>query len=621
MENENSSMTGRRSYFGRIMNIARSRFELRVWIEAVMSVALFFYYWLIIHPEYIQYARQPVFFLEKTYFFGQLQMPGGIVDYIAALLTDSFQFGVLGAILLTALTVIFYILLKILLRPGAWWVAPVIPTIILAAVQTDPNYSIVQTLALIIALAAFLVCRNVLFDRKWIGLGIMVILMALVYLLSPYALMILTLLCVLYGVFDRHHPLFFRMLFPAAYIVAALIIPWIAEGKIFFISGSDAFLRHSPLWVSDTSDIPAFGKVYFEAILALAVLASAGIFFYGMDRQEEKKPSLRSNLIQFGVSAVVLVAGMWLVVGKSEREFLAIRYNAHVGQWDQTLSFVNPESRTDLLDLFHFVRAYYHAGKTSEEFLFLRENGGGQNLFLKSEICYEYPLDYSDFLYELGNINESKHWAFEALTHYGESEDVLKRLALTHVLEGNFAAAQEFLSRLRQNPFSATWASHYLDCINDPSRLRDEYDLQRLHAYMPKGDFIINDNRHEGDLRAMLSQFPRNEMAYQYLLMSDLLNRDVNLFTNDFLQLRMNQPAPLPQLYEEALVVFLASNPSIDSVAAQIGIRKETVDRFKTFYGFIAEHHGDVASTYNELKRDYGDTYWFYLLRAVPNGR
>jgi hypothetical protein len=619
MENENSNMTERKNLFARIADFTASRFELRVWIEAGVSVALFFYYWLIIHPEYIQFARQPVFFLEKGFFLGQLQMPGGIVDYIAAFLTESFQFGMLGAALLTILTVIFYILLKILLRPGAWWIAPVIPTILLAAVQTDPNYSIVQTLAFIIAMAAFLLCRSILFDKKWIGLGLVVLLLAFVYFVSPYAMIILTLLCVLYGIFDRNHPLIFRVLFPVAYIVATLIIPWIAQGKIFFMSGSDAFLRHSPLWVSDTSDIPALGKVYPEVILALAVLASAGILFYGMHRLEEKKPSLRWNLVQFGVAAVILVASMWQVVGKSEREFLAIRYTAHVGQWDQTLSFVNPETRTDLLNLFHIVRAYYHTGGMSEEFLLLKQNGSGQNLFLKSDICYEYPLDYSDFQYELGNINESKHWGFEALTHYGESEDVLKRLALTHILEGNFAAAQEFLSRLQQNPFSSSWASHYLDCINNPSKLRDEYDLQRLHAYMPKSDFIINENRHEGDLRAMLSLFPRNEMAYQYLLMNDLLNREVNLFTNDFLQLKINQATPMPRLYEEALVAFLSSNPSMDSVAARIGIRKETVDRFKTFYGFIAAHHGDVASTYDELNRNYGDTYWFYLLRAVPS--
>ncbi|HUI29552.1 MAG TPA: DUF6057 family protein [Candidatus Acidoferrales bacterium] len=618
MENTKSGPGGKASFSQRMADTLKSRFGLRFWIEVGLSLCLFFYYWFAVHPEYIQFARQPVFFLERGFFLEQLQLPGGISDYAAAFLTELLQFELLGAALLTILVLVFYHLLNLTLHAGKWWIALLIPTIILAALQTDSNYSLVGSLALIIAMAAFALYRNIKSARNWVRLSSTVPFVIVVYLLSPYALLIFTVLCVMYEVFNGNSSFLSRTSVSAALIAAALIVPWLAKSNLFIISTSDAFLRHSPLWVGDTFGIPPIGKIYFEIILGVSVLASAGIFFYRAERQGNVKSNLRMILVQIGVAAAVLIMSFWQVVSKSDEEFLAIRYTTHAGEWNQTLSFINPSSTSNLLNLFHFVQAYYHTGRMDEEFTWLRQNVASQGLFLKNDICYEYPLDYSDFMYELGSINESKHWALEALTHYGESENVLKRLALTNILEGNFAAAQEFLYRLRQNPFSSSWANHYLACIKDPSKFRQEFDLQQLHTYMTKVDFIINDNHPEIDLRIMLGQFPRNEMAYRYLLMYDLLTRNLNLFANDFLQLRMNENGPMPQLYEEALVAFLSTNPSMDSVASKIGIRKETVDRFKGLYALISQHHGDAGSIYSELSQNYGDTYWFYLLRVVP---
>ncbi len=619
MENEKSSMTERRTLSLRAVSLFRFPSRPRAWVEISACVALFIYYWVVVHPEYIQFTRQPAFFIEKNFFFEHLQMPGGILDYTAAFLVDSFQFGMLGAAVLTILVAIFYYLQKGISRPKVWWIGPLIPTIILAAVQTDPNYSLVQTLALIVSSAAFLLYRRTMPVRKWIRLGWITFMAIVVYLLSPYALMIFTLLSILYEMFRTDERPAIRAMLTSAYIIAAVLITLIAHAKAYLISTPDAFLRHSPLWVSDVSGVPPFGKVYLEILLGLSVLVSAGIFFFGTDHQKQPRSSWRLALIQGLIALVIVVVSFWEVVGGSERDFLAIRYAAHAGKWDQTLSYVNSKSAANPVSIFHLVRAYYQTGRINEEFTWLRQNVTAPNIFLKDNLGYEYPLDNSDFLYELGNINESKRWALEALTHYGESEDVLKRLALTHLLEGNFAAAREILSRLRENPFSSSWADHYLACVADPSMLREDGELQYLHACMPKSDFSINEGHPEYDLRIMLNQFPRNGMAYRYLLLHDLLSRNVNLFTNDFLQYRMNEQGSVPRLYEEALLVFLSSSPSMDSIAANIGIHKETVDSFKGFYNLISQRHKDLSSAFAEVRRDYGDTYWFYLLRIVPN--
>ncbi|MDZ7262465.1 MAG: DUF6057 family protein, partial [candidate division KSB1 bacterium] len=261
----------------------------------------------------------------------------------------------------------------------------------------------------------------------------------------------------------------------------------------------------------------------------------------------------------------------------------------------------------------------FHTGKMASGFFDIPQNFGIQGLFLDKDISLQVPLDQSDFFFELGHINEAERWASEALSLYGESSAVLKRLALVNILQDEPRATLPYLNRLRKNPLSRSWANHYLSSLTNPALLRNETLLQKLHAYRPKQDFIVATSYPEIDLEKMLSQSPANRMAFEYLMTACLLNRDLDGFIKNLIQFRAFTKTQLPRHYEEALIAYLAVNKSsADTAASQIKIRTSTIQRFADFERILSEHGSNNIAAYPELSQKHGDTFWFYLL--YPTG-
>jgi hypothetical protein len=150
--------------------------------------------------------------------------------------------------------------------------------------------------------------------------------------------------------------------------------------------------------------------------------------------------------------------------------------------------------------------------------------------------------------------------------------------------------------------------------VVDRTKLRQETALQKLHAAIPRYDFLVIDKNPEIDLRKMLSQSPNNRMAFEYLMMSDLINQDLEKFVQGLLLFEHFATRPLPRHYEEALLLYLSRKQSADSVAAAIGISSGTIKQFNDFKRLYVEYRGNKETAYADLQRTYGGTFWFYYL-------
>jgi hypothetical protein len=583
----------------------------------ILVAGLFFYYRLVVHPEYIRFAQQPVFFTEKRFWLEHLQVPGGFLDILAAYLTDLFQYGWLGAVILSALTLIAFLLIKAVMRAGSWWIAPLIPVLLLILVQTGYEYPISKTLSLMLALEGFILYRDGFPRKAGIRFGIALPFMVVVYVLSPGAMLLLVPLCVLYEGLNSGRPVITRILLPLGYSAAAVLLPFLASAAVFLVPLRDAFLRHALVWYGDGIH-PLLGvKALTEGFLGLLILIFAGIFFVrGQEDREGGSPDHRIGLFQAFVAVVLLTAGVRLAVARDQKEVLSIRYAAHAGEWEDVVKRINSRTVQNPLCLFHFNRAFFHLGKMPSRLFSIPQNFGRYGLFLHNDLSFLYPLDRSDFSFEMGHVNEAKRWASEAATHFGESPDVLKRLALIHILQDDHAAAAQYLKRLRQNPNSRTWADHYLSCLAEPAKLHNEIFLQKIHADMPKRDFIVTSDHPEMDLEKILGQAPRNRMAFEYLMAACMISRDLNGFAKNLIRFRFFTEAELPRHYEEALITYLVLKKPVDEAARQIEIRKTTIDRFKDFERILSKHGGNSEAAYSELSLSYSDTYWFHILYA-----
>jgi hypothetical protein len=582
-----------------------------------LAAGLFFYYWLIVHPEYIQFAQQPVFFAERRFWLEGMRVPGGFLDILASYLTELFQYGWLGAVILTALTLIAFLLVRAALRAGSWWIAPLVPVLLLIALQSGYDYPLSKSLSFILALEGFILYRDGFPRKAGSRFGITILFLAVVYVLSPGAMLLLVLLCVLLESLKSGQPAIVRLLLPLGYLAAAILLPFAAGAKIFLAPLPDAYLRHAFLWYADDPHPLLETKTLLEGFLGLAILIFSGIFIVrGKEEREGRSPGYKIVLFQAFIAIVLLTAGVWTAAAWNQKEVLFIRYASHTGKWNRVTEHIDSRTVQNPLCLFHFNRATFHLGRMSSGLFSIPQNFGRHGLFLHTDLSFRYPLDRSDFSFEMGHVNEAKRWALEALSHYGESSDVLKRLALIGILQNDYPLAARFLNRLRQNPTGRSWADHYLSCLAEPAKLRDESFLQKIHAGMPRHDFVINSDHPEIDLEKILSQAPGNRMAFEYLMMNCLITRDLDGFARNLIRFRHFTKDDLPRHYEEALIAYLVLKKTTDSAVSQIELRKSTVDRFKDFERILSNYNGDSKAAYSELSRSYADTYWFHILFA-----
>lgn len=583
-------------------------------VAGLSATGLYGFFWLVIRPELIHFAQMPVFFAERRFFLQQLQIPGGFVDYLAAFLTSLYQTGWLGALILAGLVILTFLLLRAVLRPGRWWSVTLLPVLLLVLLQARSSYPVAKTLSLILALEGFLIYRDAFPIKVGFRFGLALPFLFLIYLLSPAAMLLWVLLAALHEILNRFESVPTRILLPLGYVLAGFLIPRIAAGFLFLVPLKDAYFHHALFFQSEKIQI-------IGAVLCGLVVILAALFF--LRKKEGQKPlSTAFNFIQGGVGLVVL--GLILYAAflrtQDERQVLRVRYDAHEGLWKDLAKQVNEKTVDVPLCLFHLNRGLFNTGKMASDFFSIPQRYGRYGLFLHKDLCYQYPLDASDFYFELGHIVEAERWASEAHTLYGETPAVLKRLALVNILQDQPVAAMKFLARLKLNPASRRWAAHYFDCLTEPSRMRSEKQLQKLHALQPKKDFIVMMLEHpEIDLERMLEQFSNNRMAFEYVMANRLIHRGLDGFIDYLKQYPQFVKTPLPRCYEEALIAYLSlKKTGVDSAATQMKIRQSTLDRFRQFEAVLSKYGGNNDAAYDEMSRFFANTYWYYLLYAKP---
>lgn len=599
-----------------IQRIGNFASEWAIWIlgGVLLFIGAFCYYRIFVHTEYIHFAQQPVFFAERRFFMENMRMPGGLLDILAACLTDLYMNGWLGAILLAGFVFITFLLLTSVMHNDVWWIAPVIPAILLFMAQAKYEYPASKTLSLMLALSVFILYRDFLPQQGRFRFLITILLILFVYILSPGAMLLLVLLCILYETLNSSESILKQLLIFWGFSAAAILLPLIASHMVPFHPVREYYLRHTLIWSGD--GIKPL-KVLPEVILGLLILAGI-LFTRNISQKKGDRHMYRISLLQVPVAIIFLTAGAWMAVDREQKQVLAIRSAAHGGDWYQVTKHINSHTVENPLCLFHFNRAYFHLGKMGSNIFNLPQNFGRYGLFLHTDLSFQYPLDCSDFFFELGNINAAERWACEALTIYGESPDVLKRLVLINIVQDDSIAAVEYLQRLRQNPYSHSWADRYLSNLARPEKLYGNPLLQKLHALTLKSDFIITSDHPETDLQKMLEQAPANRMAFEYLVTYCMITRDLDGFKKNLFRFRSFTETEMPRHYEEALIAYHALKKPTDDTASFTAVRKTTIDRFADFERILLKYNGDTKAAEADLSRSYADTYWFYILYARP---
>ncbi|MBN2200585.1 hypothetical protein JW777_01370 [bacterium] len=585
--------------------------------DAAFFTALFLILLLRIDPSLIYHRQSPVFLLAFDFAAGFLNRPGGPFEWLSGLLSQALFSPPAGAALLTAMAWAVSRLTGALIRglrpPDRFGFIHLVPAALLTglhACYTVPLSADLGLLAVLAAAAAFVRVRP-----KWAPrLAACFIISLVLYYLAAGFFLLFTLLCVLIEAVHAKRPAS-----GAVMTAAAVLIPTAAR-RFFILDPAGAWLSLLDFKRTDTAGaISLLLAAFFPALVLLLhpVMRRRPLL---PERFRIRSPRVRF-ILQTAALAVLAAAAAVFPIEKSNRLLLTVDKMARFRQWERILNLASKEARPPLTVTFQANRALYHSGRLLDDLFTLPQPFGPSGLALPRKFSESAPLQESDFCWDLGSIDESRHWALEALSTDGETPWILKRLSLAHFVLGDTAAAVVCLNRMDRGLFLRGDAAAIRRMLSDSAAAAGDPAVLHGRAVIGRTGFIAFNGHPPAELDSLLRDHPDNRMALEYRVATDLLAgrlKDLPDFVRAFRALDYPR---IPRHVEEALVLRWALSGEKDPPPEMRVVAPETVRRFGEFNRVLGRHRGDRAAAGADLQASFGGTYWYYAFTRQAAGR
>ncbi len=581
-------------------------------LEAVFFICYFLYIWLRIEPGLIYQRQDPVFLTGSDFFRGFLSRPGGLLEYASALLSQFFYYVLPGALILTAAAWAGARLTRAWtasIRPG---IPPpplfhLVPAILLLVFHSQYTHPLSVTLALILSLFAFLV--QIRFNRTvLLSAASFVLLACILYYTAAGALLLFALLCALHEAFSRK-----RLPLGVFVLLIAAAIPAFSKKILFLLSTEQATLQLS-----------LFQKAFTRPVLAAGLLYGFYLLFFCAYRMPPirlpasiKKLFLKKTWLSFALRTLILFAlaatAALASFKKGSHTLLRVEYDARHEHWEELLLF-SARERSDLLQVaFQTNRALYHTNQLLENMFAYPQIHGVDGLILPRTYRFSAPLQESDFCWDLGSINESRHWAYEAVSTDGETPWILKRMVVVNFVSRDFRSAQRCLNVLDKTFFFKDWAKQFRDYFSDTTLAAGDELVAYGRSMLIQKDFIVHSDHPMTELDTLLKINSSNRMAFEYRVAHELLSRKLGGLHTRLASLNRIGYQAIPRHVAEALLGLWAVSGKRDMPAAFKYIRPETMQRFRDFNQALGKYRGDRTMAEINLRQRFGDTYWYYM--------
>jgi len=487
-----------------------------------------FLFWGVRYPFALTYQEQlQMFLFDSDYFCARMAEPGGFARYIAEFLVQFYNGVVIGALILALLYMLVQRLTwRLMKTERGYYLLSFIPVIILWYAMGDENVMLTYVVALVLAMAAALGWRR-LSCALWMKWVLALVLIPVLYwLLGPVMLLVAVLMWQL------------SVAIPAVVYALALMLlsahyqPFPMSRIILGIS----YYR-----------VPEVIPYSLMAILLVIVLLS--LF-------SRKLPQPK----RWMVYAQAVVVAMLLLVpqkfGFDTRKYDLIEYDhlVRVNDWNSIIR----KAEQQMPDLPMSVSATNLAlGMTNQlgERAFDFYQRGTQGLLPKFERNFATSQLTGEIYFHLGLVNTAQRLAFEAMEaipNYNKSARVVKRLAETNLINGQYEVARKYLQMLEKTIFYRPWAQRTMAMLGDEKAINAHPLYGTLRQYRLQEDLLFSERELDKICGQLFMHNPLNMMAAQYLLMMPLLDKDVPRFMQ-YVQAVQNRIQYNPRSCQEAI--------------------------------------------------------------------
>jgi hypothetical protein len=603
-----------------------------------------------IRPELHYFLQQSAFLTDNLFFMRFAKYPGGIADYISEFIAQFFLFDTLGSFLIVLVASILGIIAIDVVNRVAGKLKlnfSIFGIILLCSLllQCNYHYPFYASVRLLIAFAFIWIFTILASKYPKIQIFAAFFLAAILfYLAGGAALFVFTISAILIQI-----RFLFRKsdwLFLPVFAVFSGFLPYLAYKYLFLVDFSLVYaITHSksPMILFYDADY----KLY-ALYSMLPVLALLGLIFRKFKRPTEPMADKSSDLgsvlpiiekrsktigkpnierrkmpispalwlgFQFVLLSVLAIVSFNFTFDKTRRDQILVSFYGANGEWDQVIKTAQGLSEYNLFTNVEYNKALANSGKLSSNLFNCNQLAGSNGLFIDGAVTSDVLFICSDQYYDLGFMNESQHWTFEAQTIFPNSPRLMKRLVQINLVNGKYGLAEKFLHRLNENMLYHDWVAKYASYISDTSLVERDPEMAAKRKCEPRDNF--NAANFKQKLDKLIEGNTANKMAFDYLMSAFLLENDLASFMSMLLSNQSTIKQPLPRSWDEALVLhyYLLGRPPTSD---EIQFSRNTMTRFAGFVKAMKPFGNDWQAARQSLKDEFGTSYWYYLKCLSP---
>lgn len=320
---------------------------------------------------------------------------------------------------------------------------------------------------------------------------------------------------------------------------------------------------------------------------------------------------------------VIVTIALYVVVGTcytrtatslQDKDFYTLTHMFHyieTEQWDAIISSKDLDFN-NYLHLNCLNLALSHKGVLRTD-LFKYPQRGIQSLVSKYQAHIEESILYSQIYYHIGITSLAYNFAFGSSVGitYG-NPTMTKLMVKSHLIYGNYPAAEKFISPLEKTWAYREWASSKRRFLYNDTAVENDPELgTKRRDLSGNKDLFANIMGLFDNLKIILEQNPKDPAALDYMIGTLLLSKDMSAIRTFVEKYGGTEVLPtLPGLLQQAVVSYAENDPDY---CRQHGVTDKTLSEFIIFkQRVLGLRHArqDVAAGI----ADYRHTFWYYLM-------
>jgi hypothetical protein len=314
----------------------------------------------------------------------------------------------------------------------------------------------------------------------------------------------------------------------------------------------------------------------------------------------------------------VLTAGIcYSTFNKEQKIKLLVQYFGRNKNWNKVLELSKRSDFFDRAEIITVNRALYFTGRIFDDLFKFNQDMSSNGLLATKLTSFDELVPDQEIYLDLGALSLSIIWGTEATNVYGANPYVLKNLAKAYLAAGFIKESQKMLNLIDHTLFNKKWVQQYQKFVNDTTLINADPELSRYRKNQAHIT-VVSKTAIDYNLYLLTGKTNYNKMAYDYLMISAMLDNNMADFAVGLSGLKFFGYTHIPRLYFEGIIYYSLISRRRPINIEEFTYDKSIIDKYQAFQKDYLRLKDNPEEAKRYLFSRYGDTYWYYLKFPRP---